>query len=149
MKQLLLFVILFTVAFSACTKEGRILRKEDKLIGAWTFEKVFYKRHNAIFRDNITSDYEDDIIEFFPDYGASYDDYSLNSIFDGSWTLFVEDNAWDGENDLDFYVDAVFYDFVNNEDFFLFGGIDRLNRNKLHFEAEDRSGKYTFRLRRL
>jgi len=149
MKQLLLLTTLFVISLSACTKEGRILRKEDKLIGSWVFEKVFYKRHSALFRDNITNDYQDDIVEFFADYGATYYDYSLNSVFDGTWTLFVENNIYDGENDLDFSVDAVFYDFVNNEDFFLFGGIDRLNRNKLHFESEDRSGKYTFKLRRL
>ncbi len=149
MKRILLLTLAFVVIFGSCSKEARILRKEDRLIGAWTFDKVFYKRYGALFRDNITSEYRDDIVEFFPDYSASYDDYDLGVVFDGAWNLYVEDNLYDGDNDLEFFVDAVFYDFVNNEDFFLFGGIDRLNRNKLHFQAEDRRGKFTFRLRRL
>ena len=149
MKQALLLSAGLLILITSCTKEGRILRKEDRLIGAWYFDKVFYKRQGAIFRDNITHQYRDDVVEFLPDYSAVYDDYDLGAIFDGSWNLFVEDNLYDGDRDLEFYVDAVFYDFVNNEDFFLYGGIDRLNRNKLHFQAEDRSGRYTFRLRRL
>ena len=149
MKRLLLLATMLAIILPACSKEGRILRKEDKLIGAWEFEKVFYKEHGALFRDNITYQYRDDIVEFLPDYSATYDDYDLNAIFDGAWNLFVEDNYYDGENDLEFYVEAVFYDFVNNEDFFLSGGIDRLNRNKLHFQAEDRRGKFTFKLRKL
>ncbi len=149
MKNFLLLGTLFVLMLTACTKEGRILRKEDRLIGAWEFDKVLFKGHNALFRDNITDEYRNDVVEFLPDYGAIYDDFDLGVLFDGTWTIFVEDNLYDGDRDLEFIVDAVFYDFVNNEDFFLFGGIDRLNRNKLHFEAEDRSGRYTFRLRRL
>ena len=125
------------------------MRKEDRLIGAWEFDKVFYKRFNAIFRDNITDQYANDIVEFLPNRSALYDDYDLNAVFDGAWNLLVEDDLYDGDNDLEFFVDAVFYDFVNNEDFFLSGGIDRLNRNRLHFRAEDRRGRFTFRLRRL
>ena len=150
MKNFLLFcTCLFVV--SSCSKEGIIRRKENKLIGAWEFEKVFYKRDNALFRDNITDEFANDVIEFFPDYTAIYDDYSLSAIFDGEWSLIVdEEDVYDNSNsDLEFFVDAVFFDFLNREDFYVFGSIDRLNRNKLNLEGSDRFGRYTFKLRRL
>ncbi|MCB0667304.1 MAG: hypothetical protein KDC80_15865 [Saprospiraceae bacterium] len=150
MKNLLLFCTLVFIA-SSCTKEGIIRRKENRLIGAWEFEKVFYKKDGAIFRDNITHDFANDIIEFFPNYTAIYDDYSLNAVFDGEWDLIIdEDDVYDNSNsDLEFFVDAVFFDFINHEDFYVFGSIDRLNRNKLNLEGSDRYGKYIFKLRRL
>lgn len=150
MKQSLLLCTCLLFAAS-CSKEGIIRRKENKLIGSWEFEKVFYKKDGAIFRDNITSDFANDIIEFFPDYTAIYDDYSLHAIFDGEWSLIVdEDDVYDNSNsDLEFFVDAVFFDFLNHQDFFVFGSIDKLNRNKLNLEGSDRFGKYTFKLRRL
>ncbi len=150
MKNLLLLA-LSLLFVSACTKEGIIRRKENKLIGAWQFEKVFFKKHGALFRDNITHEFTHDIIEFFPDYTAIYDDYSLQAIFQGEWHLIIdEDDVYDNSNsDLEFFIDAVFFDFLNREDFYVFGSIDRLNRNKLNLEGSDRTGKYTFKLRRL
>lgn len=149
MKQFLLLATLLTILMTSCSKEAIIRRKEDRLIGAWEFDKVFYKADNALFRDNITHEYANDIIHFYPDYTASYDDYSLRTIFDGEWTLIVDEDYYDGDNDLEFFVDAMFYDFVNGEDFYMFGSIDRLNRNKMRLEASDRRGTYTFKLRRL
>ena len=149
MKRWILLVIMAMTLFSACTKEGRILRKENRLIGAWAFEKVFYKADNALFRDNITHEYRNDIVEFFPDYSAIYDDASLRAIFNGEWSLIVDEDYYADASDLEFFVDAVFFDFINGEDFYLFGSIDRLNRNKMRLEASDRFGRYTFRLRRL
>ncbi|MCB0689903.1 MAG: hypothetical protein KDC53_25360 [Saprospiraceae bacterium] len=150
MNKLLLFCTCL-VLVTSCSKEGKIRRKENKLIGAWEFEKVFYKRDRALFRDNITSDFANDVIEFYPDYTATYDDYSLRAVFDGAWNLIVdEDDAYDNSaTDLEFFVDAVFFDFLNHEDFSVFGSIDKLNRNKLNLEGSDRFGKYTFKLRRL
>lgn len=149
MKQYLLLATLLTIVMTSCSKEAIIRRKEDRLIGAWEFEKVFYKKDHALFRDNITHEYANDIIQFFPDYTASYDDFSLRTIFDGEWTLIVDEDYYDGDNDLEFFVDAMFYDFVNGEDFYMFGSIDRLNRNKMRLEASDRRGTYVFKLRRL
>src|SRR5690606_29435614 len=103
-----------------------------------------FKKHGALFRDNITHEFTHDIIEFFPDYTAIYDDYSLQAIFQGEWHLIIdEDDVYDNSNsDLEFFIDAVFFDFLNREDFYVFGSIDRLNRNKLNLEGSDRTGKY-------
>lgn len=151
MKKAILLGLVCILICSSCSKEAIIRRKEDKLIGAWQFEKAFYKKDGAIFRDNVIREYANDVIEFYPDYTASYDDYSLRSIFQGDWSLIVdEDDAFDhSSTDLEFFVDAVFFDFLNREDFFIFGSIDKLNRNKLNLESSDRYGSYTFKLERL
>ncbi len=149
MKVTLLYVMLVIVALGSCTKEARLRKKEDRLIGVWEFEKVTYKKDFALFRKNITHEYRHDIVEFFPDYSAVYDDYSLRAVFYGDWNIFIDEDYYGEDNDLEFFVDAVFYDFLNHEDFYLYGSIDRLNRNKLNFEASDSRGTYTFKLRRL
>ncbi len=145
MKQILLLIMCVLMVSTSCTKDGIIRRKENKLVGAWEFEKVFYKRDNALFRKNITHEYRNDVVEFFPDYSAIYDDFSLQAVFDGEWSVIADEDF----DDLELFVDAVFYDFLNREDFFLFGSIDRLNRNKLNLEGSDRAGRFTFKLRRL
>ena len=146
----ILLIFGLALLLGSCSKEYQIRHKEDRIIGAWEFEKVFYKKDHALFRDDITHEYRHDIVEFFPDYTAIYDDYSLGAIFDGDWILIVDDDYYyDEGSDLEFFIDAVFYDFVHGEDFKLFGSIDRLNRHKLHLEAHDRRGKFTFKLRRL
>ena len=132
------------VLFGGCSDEYVLDRKEDRLLGLWEFEKVFYKRDVALFRTDITEDFEDDLIEFYPDYTASYDDYSVGEVFYGEWVIFLE--RVDDERDC--YLEAVFYDFIWEEDFFVSGGIDKLNKNKLHLEAFDAAGRYTFKLRR-
>ena len=149
MKRYLPLFVLLAILMTSCSKEAIIHRKEDRLIGAWEFEKVFYKGDHALFRDNITHEYANDIIHFYPDYTATYDDASLRSIFDGEWALIVDEDYYDGDHDLEFFVDAIFYDFINGEDFTMFGSIDRLNRNKMRLEASDYRGTYTFKLRRL
>ena len=75
MRTAVLLFLALTITLGSCTKEGIIRRKEDRLIGAWEFDKVFYKKDFALFRDNITDDFRHDIMEFFPDYTAVYDDY--------------------------------------------------------------------------
>ena len=54
MKKLLLPLVLFTLVLGACSKEYIIERKEDKIIGAWEIDKVFYKKDFALFRDDIS-----------------------------------------------------------------------------------------------
>ena len=98
MKYSLLFILFFLLVFSSCSKEYIIERKEDKIIGAWEIDKVFYKKDWALFRDDITHQFRHDIVEFFPNYEAIYDDYSLNAVFDGSWSLIVDEEYCCGED---------------------------------------------------
>lgn len=151
MRKTLLLGLACIFLLGACSKESIIRRKENRLVGAWQFEKAFYKKDGALFRDNVIRDYANDVIEFFPDYTAIYDDYSLRSVFQGDWSLIVdEDDIFDNSgSDLEFFVDAVFFDFLHREDFVIFGSIDKLNKNKLNLEGSDRYGRYTFKLERL
>ncbi len=153
MKRKILLFVLVAILISSCSKERAIIRREDKLIGVWEIEKVTYKRDFGLFARDITDEYAGDVLEFLPDFSAFYDDSSLGATFSGSWILlFEEDEYWseDGNvSDLDFHLEANFYDYVTNEDFFFFGDIDRLTRNKLHFEMQDRRGEFRFKLRKI
>ena len=141
------------ILFSACSTDYRISKKEDKLIGGWVFEKATYKEDGALFRDNLTDDFYGDIIEFYGDYYASYDDVSLGVIFDGSWQILVDEDVYyddDGSNsELEFFIDMCFDDFVFREEFCYFGSLCRIGQNKLIIEATDRWGEWNFKLRRL
>ena len=145
MKRSILLTLLAVSLVSACSLEYYFDKKEEKIIGVWEFEKVTYKKDSALFSDNITSEYRHDIIEFFSDYGAIYDDYSLGVIFDGEWSLIYDED----EEGHEFFIDAVFFDFLAGEDFSLFGSIDRLDHRVLKLEAYDNKGKFTFKLRRI
>jgi len=152
MKQIYM-LITASILVGGCSKEYQIFRKEDKLTGAWEFEKAFYKRDGAIFRDDVTSDFNNDVIEFHPDYSAVYDDYSVKALFDGWWDIKVDDdhyyNADGGSSELEFFLDICFDDYIHREEFCYFGSITRLTREKLHYKAHDRRGVFTFKLRRL
>lgn len=149
MKNLLFAAGLLFFA-SGCSEEYLLEREEDKLIGTWEIEKVFYKSDHALFRDNITSEYADDIVEFYNDFSATYYDYSINTVFPGDWRLILDRDTYSsdsgGGSNIEFFIDVVFYDMLFGEDFSFFGSIDRLNKNRLEFDARDRRGTYTFKL---
>ena len=131
----------------SCSEEYLLERKEDKLIGVWEFECVYYRPDNALFRDNVSSEFEHDIIEFLGDYTAYYDDYSLGVVFPGDWIIRTDyDYAIDGGGGTEFFVDAMFYGMFQDEDFGLFGSIDRLNNRTMRLEGRDRRGTYTYHL---
>ncbi len=75
---------------TSCTIEDRLERKEDRLLGTWYFDRAFYKEDGDLFRDNVINEFEGDLITFFDDYTALYEDYSLNAAFDGGWEMFAD-----------------------------------------------------------
>lgn len=143
-----MFVLAALFLLSGCTADYRLERKEDKLIGAWTFEKAFYNEDGALFRDNVIRDFEGDIIEFFPDYSVVYDDYSLRYAFWGDWLMYYERSNYDNEPDVEFYLDMTFFD-NGRVAFSYFSSVTLLTSNKLHLRVHDRGGVYTFKLRRI
>lgn len=149
----LITILALVLLGTGCTREGAILRREDRLIGAWEIDRVTYKRDFALFARDITDEYEGDVMEFYTDYSAAYDDASLGAVFFGSWILlYEEDEYWSEDGDiseLDWHLDANFYDDVVNEEFFFFGDINRLTRSRLNFEMLDARGEFRFRLRKL
>lgn len=150
MKQLqfLLALVFITTAFS-CSDFARLERKEDRLIGAWEFDKAFYRNDWQIFRDNVIDEFNGDIIEFYEDYSAIYDDYSEGVVYEGAWELFFE-RQWDGDDsDIEFFLDMYFFEPDGRESFAYITCVNLITRNKLHVRARTRNGWYTFKFRKL
>ncbi|NJK82518.1 MAG: hypothetical protein HC912_00580 [Saprospiraceae bacterium] len=80
-------------------------RREDRLIGAWEFERVRYDPNRG-FRQNLSREYEGDVIEFFRNGAAVYNDASLNASFEGDWILTL-DRFW-GETENEAFFGYVF-----------------------------------------
>lgn len=147
MRTILSFVLL-SVLLSSCSLDYRIDRKEDRLIGRWAFDRAFFKDNGALFRDNIYNEYAGDIIEFYPNFEASYDDASERFTYWGEWEVFAQ-RGGGRDDDTEFFLDMYFYDDRGFESFSYIGEVRRLSRNVLRIEAYDRFGEYTFRLERI
>lgn len=144
----ILSTVLVLAVLSSCSLDFRIERKEDRLIGRWAFDRAFFKGNNDLFRDDIFNEFAGDIIEFYPNYEASYDDASQRFIYWGDWEIFAQRGTHDDE-DTEFFLDMYFYDDRGRESFSYIGEVKRLTRNTLKIEAYDRYGEYTFRLQRI
>ena len=145
MKQ---FTLLFAAAaflLTACSNEALLNRRENRLIGVWEFDKASFKENGDIFRDNISNEFEGDVIEFLPNYTALYDDFSLGAVFDGEWELFLDRNGDDDE----YFLDMTFYDYVNNENFSYFTNAIKLTNNNMTLIANTPTGQFRFKLDKL
>lgn len=149
MKRLTILLALAFFLFSACSDDARLNRKEDKLIGFWEFEKATFKEDGALFRDNVTDNFEGDVIEIYDNYTAIYDDVSLSSLFYGDWELFLERDNFDGDEDVEFFLDMRFYDDFNRPAFDYFTSVNTITENRLELTASNPSGRFTFKLRRV
>ena len=78
--------ILGLLLFS-CTKEGLFKTSSDKIMGEWRFEKVTFKKDNAIFQKNLTDEYSDVELTFDKDYTFSEIDNSIGQSYIGSWNI--------------------------------------------------------------
>ncbi len=144
----LLFAFLAILLLWGCSNDFLLDRKEDRLIGAWEFERAWFKEDGDLFRDNINAEFDGDVVEFFPNGRALYDDYSLRAVFEGEWELYL-DRFDDNESDAEFFLDMFFYDYINNADFSYFTNAITLTNNRMTLIADTRSGSYKFKLRKL
>lgn len=149
MKHLIYLILVAGLLCTACSDEFFLERKEDRLIGVWEFEEAFFKEDGDVFRDNVYNEFRGDIIEFFPNYTANYEDASLRATFDGDWVLYVERDGYDDDEDREFFLDMTFYDFVNREEFTYFTSVNKLTNNNINLIAHTRSGFYKFKLCRV
>lgn len=149
MKYRILLLIGFAITLTACSNEALLERKEDRILGAWEFDRVTYKEDGRLFRDDVTRDFRGDIIEFYRDYSAVYEDASLRVVFDGFWELNLDRFADGDEEDVEFFLDMSFYDFVNQEEFSYFCNATTLTRNRMTLVASNRAGTFTFRMRKI
>lgn len=142
----LAFIILMT---TACTAEYRLERKEDRLYGAWIFESAAFKENGDLFRENRDREFVGDIIEFYRDYTASYDDRIDRIVYPGNWELILDRATFDGDDDdVEFFLDMDFFDRGRPAMTYLCG-VNNLSWERLNLRANVRGGVYYFKLRKL
>ena len=146
--RLPLGIILLMMGSFSCTIEERLENKEERLLGTWEIEKAFYQDDNDLFRDNLTDEFEGDLLDFYDDFTVVYDDAQTREIFFGDWVLHAYRDYYDDDSDVDFLLDMEFYDDRDDFAFAWFSHVTRLSWEKLHIRVQDRQGVYTFRLRK-
>ncbi|MEM0993048.1 MAG: hypothetical protein AAF847_13775 [Bacteroidota bacterium] len=149
MKKIIISVLLASFLMASCSNEALLNRRERRVIGVWEFEKASFKEDGDIFRDNLNDEFAGDVIEFFPDYTAAYDDFSLGAIFEGEWDLYLDRFDDGDESDAEFFLDMRFFDYINGEEFSYFTNAIRLTNNNMTLIADTRSGQFRFKLKKL
>ena len=140
-----LLYLLPLLLVAACSIEDRIERREDRLTGSWQIERAFFKENDELFRDDITADFAGDRITFFPDFTLTYA-AGNGEVFEGFWRI----NALrEVDNDLEFTIDADFFDFRGRLAFQWLGTIDKLTNNNFNIDVAERNGVLRLRWDRL
>ncbi len=145
MKYVYCLILLFLL-FASCSIEQRIERREDRLTGTWQIEKATFKEDDELFADNITSEFRGDRITFFPDFSLRYD-AGNGEIFDGFWRISALREFDD--NDLEFAIDADFFDLRGRLAFQWIGTIDRLTEHNFNVNISERNGRLRLKWDRL
>lgn len=143
-EQSLLVLFSLTLIITSCSLEDRIERREERIMGAWRIDKAWYKSDRALFRRNVRDEFGEDIIRFFDNYEAVYEDWRTGELFFGDWTI----SAYRGDDDIDFLLDMEFYDDRGRLYEAFLSNVTQLTRQKLNITVHEPSGVYTFRLRR-
>lgn len=135
---LLLMVVLATSLVTGCSIEDRIENREDRILGTWVIENAFFRADGALFRDNVYNDFRGDRITFLPDGTVEY--VSGNgAFFDGPW--FIDAIRPDrSDDDIEFTLDADFFDASGNLAFRWVGTIERLGNRNFNIEIAERNG---------
>ena len=150
MKKLyFLSTLVILLATVSCSEEELIQRREDKLFGSWKFEKAYFKGNNALFRDNITHIYEDDIITFYTDYTCTWDDAGQRFVYDGDWFVNLEVFTDGNGAENVYFLDALFFGEYPEDDFGFYAEIEWLTQNKLTISFFDNDGEYTYKLEKI
>ncbi|MFZ9046117.1 MAG: hypothetical protein ACO2ZZ_09625 [Cyclobacteriaceae bacterium] len=133
-----------------CSEEELINRREEKIIGSWTFEKAYFTGRSALFRDDISHLHENDLIIFNSDFTASYDDQGQRLVFDGDWFVVLETfTGPDGVENV-YFLDALFYTGGRQRaDFGFYAEIEWLTQNKMTITFIDEDGEYRYKLRKI
>ena len=147
MKMILRYAAAMTAlsVCTACSLDVQLENREERLLGAWYFDKAWYKDDRALFRNNVIDEFEGDVIEFFDDYAAVYDDAGTRELYWGDWTLSAFRG---GDDDVDFLLDMEFYNERDRLVYDFLSNVTLLTRNKLNITVHEPSGIFTFRLRR-
>ncbi|TXF91404.1 hypothetical protein FUA23_01530 [Neolewinella aurantiaca] len=137
MKYLYTIILCTLFIASGCSIEDRLDRREDRLLGTWIIEKATFDEDGALFNDNITDDFRGDRITFFRNGQVEYLTGD-GRFFAGTWFL---DALRDLDDDLEFTMDADFYDASGRLAFRWLGTIDRLTNNNFNISIAEVDGR--------
>lgn len=142
MKYLSLCALLVCLlSFSGCSIQDRVERREDRLLGTWVIDRAVFDEDGALFNDNITAEFEGDRLTFFPDNTVEYTTGN-GQRFSGPWFI---DALRDLDDDIEFTLDADFFDVRGTLAFRWTGTISRLTENNFNINVAEVDG--TLRMR--
>lgn len=144
MKNFLPLALLFVLFASGCSIQERIENREDRLIGSWELDRAFFYEDGNLFRDNITNEFRGDRITFFPDFTLLYE-AGNGELFDGFWAISALRDQEDGDDDIEFLIDADFFNFQGQVAFSWIGQIQRLGNNNFNVRVQERTGELVLR----
>jgi len=140
-KYLLLSLTLLFALTGCGGIENKIERREDRLLGTWEIDRARFDEDGALFNDNVIDDFAGDRITFLR--GGRLEYVTGNGrFFAGTWFI---DALRDLDDDLEFTIDADFFDGNGFLAFRWVGTIDRLTNNNFNVNVAEVDG--TLRLR--
>jgi hypothetical protein len=141
MKYLYTLFALGLLLSTGCSIQDRVERREDRLLGTWIIEKASFNEDGALFNSNVTDEFAGDRITFLPNGRLEYLT-GYGRFFVGTWFI---DALRDLDDDLEFTIDADFFDGAGFLAFRWIGTIDRLTENNFNINVSEVDG--TLRLK--
>ena len=93
--------------------------------------------------------FEDDLITFYDNGTAVYDDFQLRELYDGNWGVDLEYEYGDeGEEERIYFLDMEFYDPANEDSFGYYAEIRFQTKKTLRISAWNDRGEYKFKLKK-
>ncbi|MFT7120966.1 MAG: hypothetical protein ACJAZ9_001144 [Neolewinella sp.] len=126
-------LVLFT---TGCSIQDKIERREDRLLGTWEIDRAVFDEDGSLFNNNITNDFEGDLLTFLPNGQVEYLTRG-GEFFVGTWFI---DALRDLDDDLEFTIDADFFDGNGFLAFRWLGTISRLNENNFNLSVSEIDG---------
>ena len=142
------FPLLLLLLTLSCSLEDRIERREDRLLGTWVIDRARFAENGDLFNDNVDGDFKGDLLDFFGDGTVNYESID-NRFFTGFWRIEALRDELDGENDVEFLLDAEFFFPDGRLAFTWLGQIDRLGNNDFNVTIQEPTGQLRLRLDRV
>lgn len=145
MKQLIYFVLALLL-FQSCD-DPLFQTTEEKLVGSWTYEKVKFLESWSISSDNLSSEYEELVLELRDDFSFEQVNQQTGDVLFGTW--FISEN-WNYRYDETYQrteqLHLLFSDTTNCESQWLLGDQLNVTKNRIRFQSRVMEGTYRFKL---
>ena len=135
-RLLLLSLAFLTLLTTGCTVGDQLDRRENRLVGTWVLERATFDGDGDLFNRNVTDEFAGDQITFFRNGRIEYLTGN-GAFFAGTWFL---DAIRDLEDDLEFTMDADFFDDNGQLAFRWLGTVKRLTNNNFNINVAEVDG---------